>query len=152
MFNLLLFSHRSWKKQLNIAKDARRVDVLCHRIFLSYRLLDGTSRFNELHDYVKEAKSKLETEVGPVDGVSAKMARGIVSRLSVGGDVQRLCSIAVEKAHELMSSKSTSTTNFIGNAMLFLALSLSIIAAIFLILLVYFLDRGFAPYSMQICI
>lgn len=96
-----------WKKQLIIAKDARRVDILCHRIFLSYRLLDGTSRFNELHELVRDAKAKLETEVGPVDGVSAKMARGIVSRLSVAVDVQRLCSLAVEKADELMASKSS---------------------------------------------
>lgn len=89
-----------WKKQLAIAKDARRVDVLCYRIFLSYRLLDGTSRFKELHEIVEDAKAKLETEVGPVNGVSAKMARGIVSRLSVAVDVQKLCSLAVEKADE----------------------------------------------------
>ncbi|KAK9141873.1 hypothetical protein Syun_011273 [Stephania yunnanensis] len=87
-----------WRKQLVIAKDARRVDVLCHRISLSYRLLDGTSRFRELHEVVVDAKAKLETEVGPVNGVSAKMARGIVSRLSVSGDVLKLCSLAIEKA------------------------------------------------------
>ncbi|KAK6121640.1 hypothetical protein DH2020_044617 [Rehmannia glutinosa] len=106
-----------WKKQLIIAKDARRVDVLCYRIFLSYRLLGGTSRFNELHEFVRDAKAKLETEVGPVDGVSAKMARGIVSRLSVAGDVQRLCSLAVEKADELMASKSTTATNIIEGSL-----------------------------------
>ncbi|KAF2304562.1 hypothetical protein GH714_033573 [Hevea brasiliensis] len=50
-----------WKKQLIIAKDARRVDVLCYRIYLSYRLLDGTLRFKELHEMVKDAKAKLET-------------------------------------------------------------------------------------------
>lgn len=98
-----------------IAKDARRIDVLCHRILLSFRLLDGTSRFNELHQFVSEAKAKLETEVGPVDGVSAKMARGIVSRLSVAVDIQRLCSLAIEKADELMASKSTAATNITGN-------------------------------------
>ncbi|GER26368.1 fibronectin type III domain-containing family protein [Striga asiatica] len=106
-----------WKKQLIIAKDARRVDVLCYRIFLSYRLLDGTSRFKELHEFIKEAKAKLETEVGPVDGVSAKMARGIVSRLSAAVDVQRLCSLAVEKADELIDSKSTTSTNLIENSL-----------------------------------
>ncbi|KAL8495573.1 hypothetical protein ACS0TY_019636 [Phlomoides rotata] len=107
----------SWKKQLIIAKDARRVDVLCYRIFLSYRLLDGTSRFNELHEFVRDAKSNLETEVGPVDGVSAKMARGIVSRLPVAAEVQKLCSLAVEKADELMASKSTATINFIEGSL-----------------------------------
>ncbi|KAI3449098.1 hypothetical protein Pfo_005763 [Paulownia fortunei] len=106
-----------WKKQLIIAKDARRVDVLCYRIFLSYRLLDGTSRFNELHEFVRDAKAKLETEVGPVDGVSAKMARGIVSRLSVAVDVQRLCFLAVDKADELMALKSTAATNLIEGSL-----------------------------------
>ncbi|KAJ4708391.1 VIN3-like protein 1 [Melia azedarach] len=95
-----------WKKQLIVAKDARRVDVLCYRIYLSYRLLDGTSRFKELHDIIKDAKSKLETEVGPVNGVSSKMARGIVSRLSVAGDVQKLCSLAIEKADEWLATIS----------------------------------------------
>ncbi|KAJ1418594.1 Oberon, PHD finger domain [Sesbania bispinosa] len=93
-----------WKKQLNIAKDARRVDVLCYRIYLSYRLLDGTSKFKELHETVKEAKAKLETEVGPVNGVSAKMARGIVSRLPIASDVQKLCSLAIEKADEWLAN------------------------------------------------
>lgn len=83
------------------------MDVLCYRIFLSYRLLDGTSRFKELHQTVEEAKAKLETEVGPVDGVSAKMARGIVSRLSIAADVQKLCFAAIEKADEWLRLRST---------------------------------------------
>ncbi|KAH7848705.1 hypothetical protein Vadar_006417 [Vaccinium darrowii] len=95
-----------WKKQLNIAKDARRVDVLCYRIFLSYRLLEGSSRFRELHEIVRDAKAKLETEVGPVNGVSAKMARGIVSRLPVAGEVQKLCSLAIDKADEWLAAVS----------------------------------------------
>uniref|UniRef100_A0A5B6ZM30 Putative VIN3-like protein 1 isoform X1 n=1 Tax=Davidia involucrata TaxID=16924 RepID=A0A5B6ZM30_DAVIN len=100
-----------WKKQLSIAKDARRVDVLCYRIFLSYRLIDGTSRFKELHEIVRDAKAKLETEVGPVNGVSAKMARGIVSRLSIAGDVQKLCSLAIEKADEWLATISNVNPN-----------------------------------------
>ncbi|PWA73572.1 fibronectin type III domain-containing protein [Artemisia annua] len=98
-----------WKKQLTIAKDARRVDSLCSRIYLSYRLLDGTSRFQELHKIVKEAKTKLETEVGPLSGVSARMARGIVSRLTVAGEVQALCSTVIAKADEF--SATISSTN-----------------------------------------
>ncbi|XVF88493.1 hypothetical protein PTKIN_Ptkin19aG0055700 [Pterospermum kingtungense] len=97
-----------WKKQLSIAKDARRLDVLCYRIDLSYRLLDETSRFKELHELVKDVKSKLETEVGPVNRVSAKMARGIVCRLSVAGDIQKLCSLAIEKADEWLATMSSS--------------------------------------------
>lgn len=94
----------SWKKQLNIAKDARRVDVLCYRIYLSFRLLNGTLRFKELHDMVQEAKAKLEKEVGPVDGGSSKMVRGIVSRLPIASDVQKLCSLAIEKADEWLAT------------------------------------------------
>lgn len=97
---------RCWKKQLSIAKDARRLDVLCYRIYLSYRLLDETSRFKELHEFVKDAKAKLEKEVGPVNGVSAKMARGIVSRLSVASDIQKLCSLAIDKADEWLVTMS----------------------------------------------
>ncbi|CAI0543172.1 unnamed protein product [Linum tenue] len=96
----------SWKKQLIIAKDARRVDLLCYRIYLCYRLLDGTSRFKELHELIKEAKAKLETEVGPLNGDSAKMARGIVSRLPIAADVNKLCTIASERADEWLASAS----------------------------------------------
>lgn len=102
---------RFWKKQLCVAKDARRVDVLCYRIYLSFRLLDGTSRFKELHEIIKEAKAKLEMEVGPVNGVSSKMARGIVSRLSIASDVQSLCSIAIEKGDEWLATKTSKLPN-----------------------------------------
>ncbi|KAI8565552.1 hypothetical protein RHMOL_Rhmol03G0269100 [Rhododendron molle] len=100
-----------WKKQLNVAKDARRVDVLCYRIFLSYRLLNGTSRFKELHKLVNDAKAKLETEVGPLNGVSAKMARGIVSRLPIAAEVQKLCSLAIDKADGWMATVSDTNPN-----------------------------------------
>ena len=53
---------------------------------------------------VQEAKAKLETEVGPVNGVSSKMARGIVSRLPIASDVQKLCSLAIEKADEWLAT------------------------------------------------
>ncbi|XP_021764455.1 VIN3-like protein 1 [Chenopodium quinoa] len=101
-----------WKKQLAIAKDARRVDVLCYRIFLSYRLLNGTAKFKDLHDIVAEAKSKLEAEVGPMNGDSVKMARGIVSRLAVAVDVQKLCSHAIDKANERLSNVSNMSPNY----------------------------------------
>ncbi|KAH7524771.1 hypothetical protein FEM48_Zijuj06G0154600 [Ziziphus jujuba var. spinosa] len=75
-------------------------------ISLSHRLLDGTCRFKELHEIVSDAKSKLEEEVGPVGGVSAKMGRGIVSRLSVAADVHNLCSLAINKADAWIISSS----------------------------------------------
>ncbi|KAL9667439.1 hypothetical protein QQ045_001797 [Rhodiola kirilowii] len=95
-----------WKKQLVIAKDARRIDVLCKRVHLAYSLFDGTSRFLHLHEIVKDMKDKLEAEVGPVDGISANMARGIVSRLSVASEIQKLISQATEKADEWLANPS----------------------------------------------
>ncbi|KAG6589896.1 VIN3-like protein 1 [Cucurbita argyrosperma subsp. argyrosperma] len=100
-----------WKKQLAIARDARRVDVLCYRIYLSYRLLERTSRFKELHEIIQDAKAKLEAEVGPVNGISAKMARGIVCRLTVAGDVHKLCSLAIEKADQWLATVSNPNLN-----------------------------------------
>lgn len=73
--------------------------------------MNGTSRFRELHDIIRDAKSKLETEVGPVNGVSAKMARGIVSRLAVAADVQKLCARAIEKADEWLARISNGNAN-----------------------------------------
>lgn len=108
-------ANRCWKKQLIIARDARRVDVLCYRIYMSYRLLDGTLRFKEMHEIIKNAKVKLEAEVGPLNGISAKMARGIVSRLSVAGDVQALCSLAIEKADKWLAITSNVNPNYGGS-------------------------------------
>jgi hypothetical protein len=100
----MLLSGSYWRRQLVVAKEARRVDILCHRIYVSYRLLEGTSCHKELHDIIEDAKAKLECEVGPLDGMSAKMARGIVSRLSGGSDILKLCSLAIQRADEWLSS------------------------------------------------
>lgn len=91
---------------MSTAKEARRVDVLCYRIYLSYRLLDGTAKFKDLHEIIAEAKIKLEAEVGPMNGDSVKMARGIVSRLSSAADVHKLCSLAIDKADEWLANVS----------------------------------------------
>ncbi|XP_068312352.1 VIN3-like protein 2 [Pyrus communis] len=87
---------RTWRKQLMIAKEARRVDVLCLRISLSYKILLGTKKYQNLQNTVGTAMKKLNNEVGPLEQVSAKMARGIVNRLSCGAEVQKLCSSAVD--------------------------------------------------------
>ncbi|KAK9269824.1 hypothetical protein L1049_025397 [Liquidambar formosana] len=87
---------RTWRKQLLVAKDARRVDVLCQRISLSHKILKGTQQYKELQEMVETAVKKLKNEVGPLSQVCAKMARGIVNRLSCGVEVQKLCSSAVE--------------------------------------------------------
>ncbi|PKA51400.1 VIN3-like protein 2 [Apostasia shenzhenica] len=84
-----------WRKQLTIAKDARRVDVLCNRISLSHMLLTATQIYGRLHEIVDEAKMKLESEIGPLNCL-ANMGRGIVNRLSVGAEVQGLCARAIE--------------------------------------------------------
>lgn len=94
---------RCWRKQLSIAKDARRVDILCYRLSLSHKLLSSSEKYHGLHDIVNAAMKKLESEVGPLDG-SASMMRGIVNRLSVGAEVQRLCAHAVESLDRMLSS------------------------------------------------
>eukprot|EP00250_Pteridium_aquilinum_P017535 c23678_g2_i1 orf=213-2675(-) len=91
----------SWKKQLVIAKDARRVDTLCQRLSLSYRLLNGTHKHKALHELVERAIQKLEAEVGSITEGSAKFARGLVNRLSSSSEVLELVILALEKADAL---------------------------------------------------
>ncbi|PKU68108.1 VIN3-like protein 1 [Dendrobium catenatum] len=93
-----------WKQQLAVAKDAHQVDILFYRISLSYRLLNGTSKFKELHKMVEDAMRMMETEVGPLNGMSARIFRGNVSRLSVVNDLQSQCSFAIMKAEEFLNS------------------------------------------------
>ena len=96
---------RSWKKQLVIAKDARRLDVLCHRIFLSHRILMSTEKYLVWHEIVDTALKKLEAEVGPLSG-APNMGRGIVSRLTVGAEVQKLCVQAINAMESMFSGAS----------------------------------------------
>nr|CAB3448883.1 unnamed protein product [Digitaria exilis] len=96
---------RSWKKQLVIAKDARRLDVLCHRIYLSHKILTSTEKYLALHGIVDTALKKLEAEVGPISG-APNMGRGIVSRLTVGAEVQKLCAQAIDAMESMYSGAS----------------------------------------------
>nr|WJO13366.1 vernalization insensitive 3-like 1 [Lilium hybrid cultivar] len=90
-----------WRKQLVIAKDARRVDVLCYRVSLSHKLLSSTTKHRALHEIVDVAMKKLESEVGLLSGLPS-MTRGIVNRLSVGAEVQKLCASAVELVDSML--------------------------------------------------
>ncbi|KAF8404716.1 hypothetical protein HHK36_009605 [Tetracentron sinense] len=94
---------RTWRKQLLVAKEARRVDILCLRISLSRKILKGTERYKELQRIVAVAAKKLKKEVGPLDRVCAKMARGIVNRLPCGAEVQKLCASAIEALDFMLS-------------------------------------------------
>ncbi|KAF3786490.1 VIN3-like protein 2 [Nymphaea thermarum] len=98
----------SWRKQLMVAKDARRVDTLCYRLSLSRKLLQGTKQYQELNNIVELAAKKLEQEVGPLDGSQVRMARGIVNRLTCGSEVQKLCISAIE-ALDYMHSMALDT-------------------------------------------
>ncbi|KAF9608647.1 hypothetical protein IFM89_010431 [Coptis chinensis] len=92
----------SWRKQLLVAKDARRVDVLCQRISLGHEILKGTEKYKELQSIVDTIVKKLKSEVGPIDRVSSEMARGLVSRLSCGAEVQQLCTSSIEISSSLL--------------------------------------------------
>ncbi|CAN1849465.1 Protein VERNALIZATION INSENSITIVE 3 [Linum perenne] len=87
---------RIWRKQLVIAMEARRVDVLCLRVLLGHKILSGSAQYYDIHKMLETGIQMLRNEVGPLDLVCMKMARGIVKRLSCGAEVQKLCASAVE--------------------------------------------------------
>ncbi|CAO2164011.1 unnamed protein product [Urochloa humidicola] len=88
---------RSLRKQLAIAREARRVDVLCERLSLSHKMVKGSEHYKEIASIISSAVKTLEKEVGcALDQVSAIMGRGIVNRLSCCAEVQKLCSNALE--------------------------------------------------------
>lgn len=99
-----------------MAKDTRRVDILCYRVSLGQKLLHGTEKYQSISKIVDEAVKKLEDEVGPLTGLPVKMGRGIVNRLSSGPEVQRLCACALESLEKMISStilsKSTTQGSF----------------------------------------
>ncbi|KAJ7979450.1 VIN3-like protein 2 [Quillaja saponaria] len=95
-----------WRKQMMMAKDTRRVDILCYRLSLSQKLLLGTEKHQKLHEIVLEAVMKLEPEVGPLTGSPVKVGRGIVNRLSSGPEVQKLCAFAVESLDSFLYKKT----------------------------------------------
>ncbi|XP_010525725.1 PREDICTED: VIN3-like protein 2 [Tarenaya hassleriana] len=92
-----------WKKQLIIAKETRRVDVLCYRLFLGQKLLKGTKKYQKLSEIVEKAVKNLEDEVGTLTGHPMKIGRGIVNRLHSGPEVQKLCSSALEFIEKIPS-------------------------------------------------
>ncbi|KAI4307506.1 hypothetical protein L6164_030684 [Bauhinia variegata] len=95
---------RTWRKQLLVAKEARRVDILSFRISLAHRILIGTEAYKEVHKIVDTAIKLLNNEVGPLDQDCAMMTRGIVNRLSCGAEVQKFCSSAVECFDSMFSN------------------------------------------------
>lgn len=101
----------TWRKQLLVAKEARRVDVLCMRISLCHKILDGTEKYKDLHKRVDTAAKKLKKELGPLDRVCEKMGRGIVNRLACGAEVQKLCAAALDAFDALSSQAYTCTVN-----------------------------------------
>lgn len=102
---------RSWRKQLLVASEARRVDVLCLRLSLSHKILIGTDIYKELLKIVESAVATLENEVGSLDWASATMDRSIVNRLCCGTAVQKLCASAVEAFDSMSTSYSFDRVN-----------------------------------------
>ncbi|XP_041998725.1 VIN3-like protein 2 [Salvia splendens] len=95
----------SWRKQLIVAKDTRRVDILCYRLSLSQKILAGTKHYQHLFGIINDAVKKLEEDVGPLTGLPVKKARGIVNRLSSGPEIQRLCASALESLDVMLSNR-----------------------------------------------
>lgn len=94
------------RKQFLIAKDTRRVDIMCYRVSLCRKLLSGTEKYKHLYGAVDDAVRKLEAELGPLTGLPVKTARGIVNRLASGSEVQRLCATALESIDTMLSSNA----------------------------------------------
>jgi hypothetical protein len=109
---------RCWKKQLLIAKDARQLDVLCHRIFVSHKILISTQKYLVLHEIVDTALKKLEGELGPITGLPDK-GSGIVGRLAVGTEVQRLCTRAIETLESMLNGALTADSQIQSKFYLF---------------------------------
>ncbi|KAK4479945.1 hypothetical protein RD792_012997, partial [Penstemon davidsonii] len=105
--NRISFLIRSWKKQLIIAKDCHLVKEFCYRILLSFRLLNGSSKYKELHKLVEEIKGHLEEEFNsPLHEYEAGK-REIVNRLSSARKLQhQLLPNAIENADKLLSANS----------------------------------------------
>ncbi|CAF1698652.1 BnaC03g12980D [Brassica napus] len=99
-----------WRKQVNVAKETRHVDVLCYRVSLGQKLLRGTRRYQNLLELMDEAVKKLEGDVGPLVSWEMKMARGIVNRLASGSQVQKLCYLAMEALDKMVSPLSESVS------------------------------------------
>ncbi|GER27818.1 vernalization5/VIN3-like [Striga asiatica] len=95
----------SWRKQLVVARDTRRVDILGYRLSLGQKILAGTKHYQNLYEIIDESVKMLEEEVGPLTGLPVKKARGIVNRLSSGPEIQRLCASAVESLDLLLSNR-----------------------------------------------
>ncbi|KAM7249664.1 hypothetical protein ACFE04_026776 [Oxalis oulophora] len=91
-----------WRKQLTVAKDTRRVDILCYRVSLGQKLLNGTTKYLKLLEIVDQAVKKLEAEVGTLSGLPVKMGRGIVNRLPSGAEVQKLCDFALQSLDQML--------------------------------------------------
>lgn len=88
-----------------MARDTRRVDILCYRLSLSQKLLAGTKHYQHLCETIDGAVKKLEEDVGPLTGLPVKKARGIVNRLSSGPVIQRLCASALESLDSMLSNR-----------------------------------------------
>ncbi|OWM67708.1 VIN3-like protein 2 [Punica granatum] len=99
-----------WRKQVLVAKEARRVDELCLRISLAEKILKGTERFKDLQKTVKAASKLLKDEIGPVELAGTRMVRGLVNRLSCGAEVQKLCSSALESFDSTFSGPPQADT------------------------------------------
>ncbi|XP_018435842.2 VIN3-like protein 2 isoform X1 [Raphanus sativus] len=85
-----------WEKQLTIATETTRVDVLCSRLVLAQKLLKGTEKYTKLSEPVGKAVKCLETELGgPLNDLPSMKRRGNVTRLASAPNVKDLCSSAL---------------------------------------------------------
>ncbi|EOA32327.1 hypothetical protein CARUB_v10015589mg [Capsella rubella] len=99
------------KKQLLVAKEERRTDVLCLRLLSAQKLLKGTKKYSVILNNVEKASKYLETELGgPLTGPPSNMSRGIVNKLVCVNKVKVECASALKEIdRQLLSSKMQSS-------------------------------------------
>ncbi|KAL2482922.1 VIN3-like protein 2 [Forsythia ovata] len=109
----------SWRKQLIVARDTRRVDILCYRLSLSQKILAGTKHYQNPYGIVDKAVKKLEAEVGPLTGLAYLMLLNRVSAIPFDHDTLaakliRLEDIGVSSLMVILNSADSNLGNVTG--------------------------------------
>lgn len=97
--------------------------MLCERLSLSHKIIQGSERYKEIASIISSAVKTLEIEVGSaLDQVSVITGRGIVNRLTCGAEVQKLCSSTLEivdsKVDNILEFESNNSPKLLGNFVL----------------------------------
>ncbi|XP_043720294.1 VIN3-like protein 2 [Telopea speciosissima] len=77
--------------------------MLCHRISMSHKILQGTGKYKGLQWVVDTAAKKLERVVGDLEIASEEMPREIVNKLDCCHEIRVICASAVAAIDFMLS-------------------------------------------------